>query len=292
MGPLRTKSALMLVMACLSLTGGCSLQRMALHTTTGLMVHGVDAIYRETDLEIARTAIASNLKLLEGFLDADPKNTRLLALLTQGFASYSLAFLEDEAPERASALYLRARDYGFRWLQTTPAFRDGIPEQQKAFEARLQKIRKKDLPALFWTAFAWGGWVNLNRDRPRAVFELNLVKAMMQRVLELDEGFFFGSAHLFFGSILGSIPRMLGGDPEKANEHFRRAVQLSEGKFLMAYVYQARYYAATTLNDSLFDQYLNRVLQAQVDILPGYQLMTVVAKQKARRLMEMKSDLF
>ncbi|RMG64307.1 MAG: hypothetical protein D6715_09915 [Calditrichaeota bacterium] len=292
MEPIQNWKTVLLAVILLALSSGCSLQRLALRTTTGLMVHGVDAIYRETDLEIARMAIASNLKLLEGFLDADPKNPRLLGLLTQGFASYSLAFLEDVAPERASALYLRARDYGFRWLQTTPAFKDGIPDQQQAFEARLKRVRKKDLPALFWTAFAWGGWVNLNRDLPRAVFELNLVKAMMQRVLELDEGFFFGSAHLFFGSILGSIPRMLGGDPEKAREHFERALQLSQGKFLVAYVYSARYYAATTLNETLFDQYLNKVLEAPVDILPGYQLMTVVAKEKARRLMARKSELF
>ena len=48
----------------------------------------------------------------------------------------------------------------------------------------------------------------MSKDDPQAIFDLGKVKAMMNRVLELDEGFFFGSAHLFFGSVYGSLPKM------------------------------------------------------------------------------------
>ena len=41
-------------------------------------------------MKIAEQAVASNLKLLEGFHLADKKNKKLLLMLTQGFASYSL----------------------------------------------------------------------------------------------------------------------------------------------------------------------------------------------------------
>ncbi len=270
---------------------GCSLQKLALKTTTGLFAYGIDAFYSEPDLEIAETAIASNLKLLDGFHLADPQNKKILELLAQGYAGFALAFLEDQAPERASRIYLRARDYGFLRLQKTRAFKNGIPKKESDFVAQLPLLKKSEVPQLFWTAFAWAGWVNLNRDDPQAVFDLSKVKAMMNRVLELDDNFFFGSAHLFWGSTYGSIPKMLGGDPEKALEHFEKAKKISDNKFLIAQVYEAKYYAATTLNETLFDQLLNQVINAPEDVLPGYELMTAVAKRKAKELLAKKDDI-
>ncbi len=270
---------------------GCSLQKLALKTTTGLFAYGIDAFYSEPDLEIAETAIASNLKLLDGFHLADPQNKKILELLAQGYAGFALAFLEDQAPERASRIYLRARNYGFLRLQKTRAFKNGIPKKESDFVAQLPLLKKSEVPQLFWTAFAWAGWVNLNRDDPQAVFDLSKVKAMMNRVLELDDNFFFGSAHLFWGSTYGSIPKMLGGDPEKALEHFEKAKKISDNKFLIAQVYEAKYYAATTLNETLFDQLLNQVINAPEDVLPGYELMTAVAKRKAKELLAKKDDI-
>lgn len=279
------------LLSALLLMSGCSLQKIALKTTSGLFSYGMDALYAEPDLGIAEIAVASNLKLLEGFHLADPKNKNLLEMLTQGYASFSLAFLEETEPERASAIYLRARDFGFHRLGMTKAFKGGIPAREEDFVKRLPLLGKSDLPALFWTAFAWAGWVNLNRDDPQAIFDLSKVKAMMNRVLELDEGFFFGGAHLFWGSINGSIPRMLGGDPEKARESFEHVIELTDGKFLIAYVYYARYYAVSTLDEALFDDLLNKVLAAPMDILPGYELMTSLAKRQAESLLAQKDDL-
>lgn len=269
----------------------CSVQKIALNATTGLVEYGIDAIYAEPDLKIAEQAVASNLKLLEGFHLADKKNKKLLLMLTQGFASYSLGFLEDDEPDRASLFYLRAKDYGLQLLSHTKAFKDSIPTKEANFRNALKYLKPKDVPALFWCAFAWAGWVNLNRDNPQAVFELNIVKAMMQRVLELDETFFFGAAHLFFGAMNASMPKMLGGDPEKAREQFDRCLEISDGKFLIAKVYLARYYAVGTLDEELFDKTLTEVLNAPEDILPGYELLTSVAKDKAKKLMDRKEDL-
>ncbi|OPX34335.1 hypothetical protein B1H10_03920, partial [candidate division KSB1 bacterium 4484_188] len=40
------------------------------------------------------------------------------------------------------------------------------------------------------------------------------------------------------------------------------------------------------------DQYLEKVSDAPPDILPGYQLITAIAKKQAKRLMDKKEDLF
>lgn len=277
--------SLVLMMSC-GLT-----QKIALNTTTGLFKYGIDALYAEPDLEVAKIATAANLKLLEGFHLADPNKKELLEILAQGFSSYSLGFLEDEHPERASNMYLRAKAFGEQLLTKHKAFKDGIPKNDDKLKAALAKLEKKDVPALFWTSFAWAGWVNLNRDKPEAVFDLSRVKTMMNRVIELDETFFFGAAHLFWGSIHGSIPRMLGGDPDKAKASFERALELTDGKSLITYVYYARYYAAPTLNEELFDELLKKVEDAPMNILPGFELFTSLAKHKAAALMAQKEDL-
>ena len=272
--------------------GGCSLQKIALRSTTGIFAYGVQALYDETDLPLAEQATASNLKLLEGLHKADPANQEILLLLTQGYASYSMGFVEDESVSRANIFYLRARDYGLLMLKQNKVFRDSIPLQEKNFITAIQKIEKSDLPALYWTAFAWGGWINLNKDNPQAIFDLGKVKAMMQRVIELDEGYFYGTAHLFFGSIYGSLPRMLGGDPEKARVHFEKCLSLSDKKLMLAYVYLARYYAQPLLDEALFDEFLKIVLQAPEDVLPENRLLTAIARDKAQKLIIKKEDLF
>lgn len=280
------------ILLSLILLSGCSIQKIALRSTAGLLFHGIDAIYQEPDLKIAEQAIASDLKLLDGLYQADPKNKDILLLLTQGYASYSLGFVEDTDGERAKMFYLRGKTYGLELLQRSAAFKDGIPLKEERFKLKLALLKKKDLPALFWTAFAWGSWINLSKDDPAAVFDLGKVKAMMNRVLELDESYFFGSAHLFFGSVAGALPKMLGGDPEKAREHFQKVIDLTNKKFMLAYIYFARFYARPLLDETLFDHYLNVVLQAPTDILPGYELITAIAKKKAKLLSARKDELF
>jgi len=283
--------ALGLVFLLLFFTG-CSLQKLAIKSATPIFSSGVEALYDETDLPLAEQAIGSNLKLLEGLYKSNPKNKDVLLLLTQGYASYSLGFVEDESVERGKLFYLRARDYGFKLLQTTSVFKDSIPRREQIYTEYLNRLKKKDVPAIFWTAFAWGGWIGLSKDDPQAIFDLGKVKAMMNKVIELDEGFFYGSAHLFFGTISGALPKMLGGDPENAKKHFERCLTLSNDRFILAYIYLARYYAQPLLDENLFDQYLQRVEEASLQILPENKLITSIAKEKARLLKEKKEELF
>ncbi len=270
----------------------CSPRQWAIRQATPLFEYGVEAIFAEPDLEFARLSIPGNLKLLEGMWRGDSQNKTLLLKLSQGYASYALAFLEDTSEDRASRFYLRGRDFGFKLLQLYPPFRDGIPANVEDLKQRLNQLNKEAVGAVFWTAFAWAGWLNLNSGNPRAVADLGRVEAMMQWVLQTQEDYFFGAAHLFFGSKYGSLPRLLGGDPEKARQEFERCLEISGGRFLLANVYLARYYAYPLLEEGIFEDVLNRVLTAPDDILPGYELLTAVAKAKARHLLRQKNELF
>jgi len=160
------------------------------------------------------------------------------------------------------------------------------------FNQAVSKLDAEYLQALFWTGFAWGGWINLSLDNPRALIELTKVQALMQRVEEIDETYFFGGAGLFFGSVWGMKPPMLGGDPEKAKMYFERNLEITENKFLLTYIYYARFYAAKTLDEALFDELLAVVENTAADVLPGYQLLNMIAKKKANILRQQKEEWF
>ncbi|TFH02029.1 MAG: hypothetical protein E4H13_03270 [Calditrichales bacterium] len=270
----------------------CSLNRIVIRQTATILDYGVLALYEETDLKLAEQAMASDIKLLEGLVKGDPENEHLLGLTAQALAGYALGFLEDDEPERAKAIYLRAREYGLRMLRLNDHFAENEKKPLDDFSQAVNLLDDDQLDALFWTAFAWGGWINLSLDDPRALMELPKVQVMMQRVLDLDERYFHGAAHLFFGSIWGTKPRMLGGDPEKAKSHFEQNLKITEGKFLLTYIYYARFYAAKTLDEELFDAFVKKVNETPAEVLPGFELMNMIAKKKALVLQRMKSEWF
>jgi hypothetical protein len=111
-------------------------------------------------------------------------------------------------------------------------------------------------------------------------------------VAKNDSTYYYGGAHVFLGTLLGSRPRMLGGKPELSKAHFETALRLNGGKFLMTYVYYARSYAVQTQDEALFAELLAKVDSASLDILPEFRLANAIAKQKARLLLSRQSDLF
>jgi len=270
----------------------CSLDRFVIRQTGALLDYGVLALYEETDLTLAEQAMASDIKLLEGMIKGDPENDHLLLLTVQALAGYALGFAEDEEPERAKVLYLRAKDYGLRALRQNDDFAEAEKGSVDDYAFAVKNLDDDYIDALFWTGFAWAGWINLSIDDPRAMIELTKVQILMERVLEIDDSYFHGSTHLFFGSIWGIKPPMLGGDPEKAKEHFERNLEITGGKFLLTYVYYALYYAAKVLDEDLFNSFIDKIEKTRADILPGYQLLNVIAKKKVKYLKKFAADWF
>ncbi len=270
----------------------CSVRKFALRQFTPLFKGALPAFYEEDDLSIAKPALASNLKLLEGLLKSDPNNTELRLMLAQGYAGYALAFEEDTLPRQARNLYLRARDYALSVLKIKAHLPPDWARNRKAFKRFLQHTRRRDVPALFWAGFSLAGYINLSLEDPAALLDLPIAEALMRRVVQLDSTYFYGSAYLFFGSIYGQKPRILGGNPQRAKQYFEKNLEITKGRFLLTYVYAARFYAAKILDENLFDRYLQKVLQTPLDVAPEIKLLNQVAKQKAKRLLAQKEQIF
>ncbi|GJQ21451.1 MAG: hypothetical protein HBSIN02_18060 [Bacteroidia bacterium] len=275
----------------LFLLAGC-VQQLAIRTMADIMQYGFDAYYQEEDLEFAREGLAGNIKIIEALIKGDPENEELLLLASQGYSAYALGFMEDDSVERARVFYLRGMTYGKRALGRHKELIESMGRDLHAMQEALKTMDAEDVPAVFWTAFAWGGYINISRDDLSAFADLPQVIAMMEFVAEKDPGYYYGGAYMFLGALEGSVPPVLGGRPEKAKEYFEKALAVSEGRFLMSYVYFARTYAVQMLDEELFDRCLKAVEEASPDILPEARLPNAIAKEKARRLRERKAELF
>ena len=265
------------------LLGGC-VQTIAIRTVGGILDYGMESFYEEPDLQLAHEALGSNLKLIEALIKGDPENEQLLLMASQGFSAYALAFVEDDSAQRAAQLYMRAREYALRILRTHEEFATALVSDVPTFRSSLEGLTDDDVPAVFWAAFGWGSAINLSRTDPEMIADLPRVNAMMEFVAAHDRSYYFGGALVYLATMNAVTPVMLGGNPDRAKELFDEAIALTKGKFLMTLVYYAQSYAMQTLNEELFNELLDSVDQASLDVLPEARLPNVVAKEKARRL--------
>lgn len=273
---------------------GCSAQKIAIKYAGDLFDSGVKAIFSETDYDMAKSSIPANLKLLEAIYNIDPENEKIALLLVQGYTGYAMGFVEDEDPQRAKMLYKRALDYGINLLKSkSKKFSQSLNGEFEKFEKTLRsEFGKKDVPILFWTAMSWGSYVNLSRDDPDAIGEIPKIEAIVKYSIELDESYFYGSGDMFLGVLLSSRPKMFGGNPEKGKEYFERCIKISEGKYLLPYVFYARYYAVQVQDRELFEKLLNYVDKSPASLLKGAELLNIIAKKKAEKLRNMITELF
>ena len=298
---------LFIYLLCLVVVG-CSMTKMTANQTASIFVKAAPAYDRESDLELAERATLSNLKMLEGILEVAPDNADLLLLTSSSFSRYAFGFIEDKIEianeqndiegkkrlvNRAVDFYERGKAYGLRLLaQSRKQFPESVNQDMEKFSAELGKLEKKHAPALFWTANAWGSIINLQQHKPERLIELPRVELMMQRVLELDESVFFGGAHLFYGIYYGSRPKFFGGDPEKAKQHLERAVEISNGRYLMAKFLLVKYYAAPNKDRELFENTLQEIISAPPDLFPEQRLANELAKRRAERWLKRKDEFF
>ena len=270
---------------------GC-LQTIAVSTVGGMVDEGFTALTEERDLDFAEKALPGNIKLLEVMLKNKPDDVRLLTLTSQGYSSYALGFLEDSLQDRARDFYLRGRDFGMRILRQDKDLAKALDGSVDDLKAALRTYDGEMVPAAFWTAFGWGSYIYLSLGNPDAIADLPRAEALMDFVVKHDSSFYYGGAHVFLGTLYGSRPKMLGGNIDLARDHFARALRINGGKFLMTYVYQARSVAVQTLDEALFDECLQKVESASLEILPEFRLANAIAKKKAQLLMSRRAELF
>ncbi len=284
----------------------CSISKMASDITAGIMVGGSPVVEQESDPYVAESSGLALLKTLEVFSHHNPDNDKYKTLLAKNYANYAFGFLENKLyryegtdPQRYEVIlartkrfYDRGKHYGMTVLNKQGSFQRALTEDQETFEKAVRKIGRGKMEPLFWTAFSWGGLINWSKDDPIAIVGLNKVERMMSRAAELNNTFFYGGPHMFYGVYYGSRPEMLGGNKKKSKEEFEKAVKVSHGRFFFAKVLYAQFYAVQAQDRALFNQLLNEVISGDVNGLPEQRLGNILAQERAQTLLAKADSLF
>ena len=276
------------LLATLLLAGGCS--SMVSRATSDLSDNLSSAVLDQNDPETVRQGAPAFLLMIDGFISGDPDNQSLLLAGSRLYSAYATAFVDDEA--RQKRLAEKSYSYGRQAVCLSHQdFCSVIDKPLATFTEQVTDFSAGDVPVLFGFAAGWATWIQANTNDWSATIQLPKVAALMQRIIELDESYSHGNAHLYMGVLSTQLPPEYGGKPEVGRRHFERANELSNGHNLMVNTLFAKYYARLVFDRELHDRLLNEVLASDIEA-PGLTLSNALAQQDAQLLLEESNDFF
>jgi predicted anti-sigma-YlaC factor YlaD len=290
---------LMMVVA----VSGCAIKRMGSEQLADAISATSSAFASDNDPEFVRLAAPSTLKMVEMLLLDQPRHHGLLSTACSGFTQYAYAFLHVDADSiessraaearelrrRAARMYDRAREYCLRALDVhVTGIRTELPSGKTD---NLRRTGKTDVHALYWLGASWGGSLTLAETPATRIGEIPVLRAVLQRALDLDPGWESGAIHEAMIALEG-LPPVLGGSPLRAREHFDKAVQLSGGDSAFAYVTLATSVAQPARDRAEFERLLRAALAVDVSKRPSLRLPNLVAQKRARALLARIETMF
>jgi predicted anti-sigma-YlaC factor YlaD len=88
------------------------------------------------------------------------------------------------------------------------------------------------------------------------------------------------------------MPEARGGSPDRARQHFRRAVELAGGQNAGTFVTMAESVSVAEQNRAEFEQLLEQALAVDPDEETSSRLANLIAQKRARHLLAQADDLF
>jgi len=295
---------LLVVIPFFFVTSGCSIKKIAIKKLGDALAQSGTTFSSDSDPELVKDALPFSLKLIESLLAESPQHRGLLLAASSGFTQYSYAFIKEEADEtepenfaratelrlRARGLFLRARDYGVRGLETTHRGFGAALNQDP--QLAVKQAKAADVPLLYWTAASWGLAITLSKNEPALIVDQPIVEALVDRALELNEAFDEGAIHSFLISYEPARQGAPGNPLDRARKHFDRAMALSKGFQAGPLVSFAESVSIAKQDRGEFQSLLNRALAVDVNAKPEYRLSNLVMQRRARWLLSRTDELF
>jgi len=286
----------------LCLAAGCSVKKMAVNKLGDALAQSGPTFASDDDPELVKAAVPFALKLMESLLAESPEHEGLLFATSSGFTQYAFAFVQQEADEleehdhaqamrqRARRLYLRARNYGLRGLESRHR---GFSEALQGDPRRaLRNTRKSDVPLLYWTAVSWGAAISVLKDDPDLIADVAVVEALIDRALALEADFDHGAIYTFLIGYELSRQGAEGDAEARARAHFERAMELSGGQQAGPLVALAEAVSVQNQDVTEFQELLNQALAIDPDARPEWRLVNLIMQQRAAWLLARTEDLF
>jgi predicted anti-sigma-YlaC factor YlaD len=243
--------------------------------------------------------------MYESLLASNPKHDGLILTTGSLFVMYANAFVQgpaellpssahDErelAKQRAKKLYLRGTDILYRGLEKKyPGFGEAF--QRETLETYLGKMKKQDVPLLYWTVAGTLAAYSLDNFDISLAAKIPELSAMIHRAYELDPGFSNGTLDDFYILFYGSLPAGIGGDKALAEKHFKLAVEKTKGLSASPYISYVQSISIPAQDYETFKTYLEAALAVDPDAEPSNRLVNILAQRKARYLLDNADNYF
>ncbi|MDG5814045.1 TRAP transporter TatT component family protein [Chitinispirillales bacterium ANBcel5] len=283
---------------------GCSPRQMMLRNISDNLAKESTVFTGDDDPQLVRDALPFTIKFHEILLNQDNKNPQLHLSTGKLFILNAQVFLMMQADtmssdpiqanalrQRAKSHFLRGRDYILNGLDLIhPGIKAEI--RSGSVDSALSRVSLADTSYLYWASAAWLGAVNADRRDFALGLTARRPLSMLQKTVELKSNFGNGSAHEALSIYLASAPSSLGGDKEKANYHFQKALQYSSNNRASTFVTGAKSFALQNNDKSRFSELLSQAINIDPAKDSTQTLLNTVYRDYAKWLLDNKGKLF
>jgi len=279
----------------------CSINKLAMNMVANALTGegSSDVFTGDSDPQLVGDAIPFAIKLYESLLSASPDHQGLILTTGSLFVMYANAFVQgpaellprsefaerQEALARAKKLYLRGADLLYSGLCKKYSGFEGAA-QSGTLPAVLAKMKKDDVPTLYWIAGGYLSAFSLNPFDMELGIRIPELIALIDRAYELNPDFNSGALDDFYVLFHASIPESMGGDKSKVETHYQRSLEKSKYLAASPYISYAQAVCIPAQDYVTFKENLDKALAIDPDEDAANRLVNVINQRKARYLLD------
>ena len=289
-------------LVCFTALSSCSINKLAMNAVADALTGegSSDVFTGDPDPQLVGDSIPFAIKMYESLLSANPDHQGLMLTTGSLFVMYANAFVQEPAEmlprseweareaalKRSKQLYLRGYGILYDALEKKfPGFKKATVEKG-TIQPLLQKCKKTDVSLLYWAVA--GGLSAYSIDILDYELSANIPQwsAMIQRAYELDPNYSKAALDEFFILYYASLPELLGGDMERAEYHYKLALEKTGGNSAGAYVSYAQAVCVPAQNYDAFKDNLEKAIAIDPNKDTSTRLVNIITQKKARWLLE------
>jgi predicted anti-sigma-YlaC factor YlaD len=295
------------LLALCILFSACSMQKIAINSISDMLTgEGSSIVFTgDSDPKLVGDALPFTIKLYESLLAANPNHPGLLVTTGSLFVMYANAYVQTPAEmlplaqyaeklaamDRAKKLYLRGLNLLYRCLELQyPGFSEAFQNDKQ--EEILSKTKKADVPALYWAAAGGLAAYSINPFDMDLGMRIPEFLALVKHAYLLDPDYNSGSLDQFLFLFYASVPQTIGGDAEKAKEHYAKALEKSKGMQPGPYISWAQTISIREQNHIEFKALLETALAIDIEKDPANRLVNEISRRKAQYLLNSMHQFF
>jgi predicted anti-sigma-YlaC factor YlaD len=295
------KNRVFFLVMVLPLFAACSINKLALNAVSDVLTsEGSGEVFTgDSDPRLVGDAIPFAIKMYEALLSSNPNHQGLILTTGSLFVMYANAFVQGPAEllprtqyaerqaamERAKKLYLRGAEILYGGLEKKyPGFGEG--SRGENFPEIRAKLKKADVPALYWSAAGYLSAFSLNPFDMTLGVKIPELMSLVNRAYELDPDFNSGALDDLLVLAHSSLPEAMGGDKSQVETHFQRSREKSRGLLAGPYVSYATAVLIPAQDYDAFKTCLETALALDPNADPANRLVNILAQRKARYLLD------